>query len=127
MEDESTGLTLDKALRAHQQWKAQLQLDVLNKDTLDVHRIMRDDCCELGKWLLSDGRRLYGPKPEFSNLLARHMDFHHTAGFIAKLINARKSESALSHLGTGSQFAFASMEVSLAIDQLKAAVALDGQ
>jgi methyl-accepting chemotaxis protein len=125
MEDQSTGLTLDRALHAHQQWKAKLKQAITNQEVLDVQTIIRDDCCELGKWLLADGRNRYGSKPEFVNLIDKHVDFHHTAGFVAELINAKSLDSALSHLGSGSQFASASMEVRVAITRLKAAVGSD--
>jgi len=125
MEDQPTGLTLDRALNAHQQWKARLKQAVKNQETLDVVTIARDDCCDLGKWLTTEGRKRYGSRPEFVNLIDTHINFHHTAGVVAELINDKKLESALSHLGGGTQFAHASMDVSLAITRLKAVVGSD--
>ena len=124
-QEQSTGLTLDRALHAHQQWKAKLKQAATNRETIDVLTIVRDDCCELGKWILGEGQRRYGSRPEFVNLIDKHVNFHHTAGFVAELINGEKPDSALSHLGSGSQFASASMDVRVAITRLKAAVALD--
>ncbi len=116
-------ITLEKAVHAHRQWKATLQAAAANQETLDVETIQRDDCCDLGKWLAADGRRLYGSRPEFTNLVNKHSAFHSIAGVVAKFINEGATDAARSHLRGGSQFAFASTEVSVAIALLKAQVA----
>jgi len=116
-------ITLEKAVHAHRQWKATLQAAAANQETLDVETIQRDDCCDLGKWLAADGRRLYGSRPEFTNLVNKHSAFHSIAGVVAKFINEGAKDAARSHLRGGSQFAFASTEVSVAIALLKAQVA----
>jgi hypothetical protein len=115
-------ITLDKAVNAHRQWKATFQAAAANRETLDVETIQRDDCCDLGKWLTSDGRRLYGNRPEFTNLVTKHSAFHSIAGVVAGFINDGAQDAARSHLRGGSQFAFASTEVSVAITLLKAQV-----
>jgi hypothetical protein len=115
-------LTLDKALDAHRQWKATLQAAAANRETLDVEIIKRDDCCDLGKWLASDGRRLYGGRPEFINLVGKHTEFHCIAGVVASFINDGAQDAVRSHLRGGSQFAFASTEVCVAIALLRAQV-----
>ncbi len=115
-------MTLDKAVNAHRQWKTTLQAAAANRETLDVETIQRDDCCDLGKWLASDGRRLYGHRPEFTNLVNKHSAFHSIAGVVAAFINDGVQDAARSHLRGGSQFAFASTEVSVAITLLKAQV-----
>jgi hypothetical protein len=115
-------LTLDKALDAHRQWKATLQTAAANREALDVETIQRDDCCDLGKWLASDGRRLYGSRPEFTNLVGKHTEFHSIAGVVAGFINDGALDAVRSHLRGGSQFAFASTEVSVAIALLRGQV-----
>ena len=115
-------MTLEKAVNAHRQWKATLQAAAANRETLDVETIQRDDCCDLGKWLASDGHRLYGNRPEFTNLVNKHSAFHSIAGVVAGFINDGAQEAARSHLRGGSQFAFASSEVSVAITLLMAQV-----
>jgi hypothetical protein len=122
---EQTGgslITLDKALHAHRQWKATLQTAAVKGETLDAETIKRDDCCDLGKWLADDGRRLYGHRPEFSNLVNKHSEFHSIAGVVAGFVNDGAQDAARSHLRGGSQFAFASAEVSVAIALLRAQV-----
>ena len=118
----SSLITLDKAVNAHRQWKATFQAAAANRETLEVDTIQRDDCCDLGKWLTSDGRRLYGNRPEFTNLVTKHSAFHSIAGVVAGFINDGAQDAARSHLRGGSQFAFASTEVSVAITLLKAQV-----
>ena len=116
-------VTLDNALSAHRQWKTILQTAVNDGKTLDAETIARDDCCDLGRWLYSSGRSLYGGRPEFTNLVNKHREFHSITGVVAGFINARTHGDARAHLRGGSQFAFASMEVSIAIVALKAYVA----
>jgi hypothetical protein len=115
-------LTLDKALNAHRQWKTMLQTAAAKREVLDVETIKRDDCCDLGKWLAADGRRLYGNRPEFTNLVGKHTEFHCIAGVVAGFINEGAQDAVRSHLRGGSQFAFSSTEVSVAITLLKAQV-----
>ena len=114
-----TTLTLDRAYAAHQQWKARLQESVSARATLDVSTIRRDDCCELGKWLHSNGRSTYGHKPEFKNLLTKHASFHLVAGVVAGIINTKQYEEATTMLQDYSLFSTASADVGMAIMALK--------
>jgi hypothetical protein len=115
-------LTLDTALHAHQQWKNRLQNAVKSGDILDVETIGRDDCCDLGKWLHSNGREHYGHAPEFIKLLDEHRNFHTVASIVANIINGRDYEQVKSLLSGSSQFSSASTDVALAILHLKSAV-----
>lgn len=115
-------VTLDSAMQAHHQWKSRLQDAVKAGEVLDVSAIRRDDCCDLGKWLYSNGRVAYGHKPEFINLMERHNVFHLVASVVAKIINGKDYEQAKSMLEGSSQFAAASTDVMLAIVRLKAAI-----
>ncbi len=99
-----------------------LQTAAAKREVLDVETIKRDDCCDLGKWLAADGRRLYGNRPEFTNLVGKHTEFHCIAGVVAGFINEGAQDAVRSHLRGGSQFAFSSTEVSVAITLLKAQV-----
>jgi hypothetical protein len=120
-----TALTLDRAYTAHQQWKTRLQESVTTRATLDIATIKRDDCCELGQWLYSDARRLYGTKPQFKRLLAKHTNFHLVTGVVAKIINAKQYDEATAMLQDFSLFSTASADVCVAIGELKVAVAND--
>lgn len=112
-------VTLDSALQAHQQWKARLQDAVLSGEALDVDLIRRDDCCDLGKWLYTEGRAVYGHTPEFVKLMGMHDDFHLVTSVVARIINGKDYEQAQAMLGGSSQFASASTAVALAIHQLR--------
>lgn len=120
-----TALTLDRAYAAHQQWKTRLQESIAARATLDIATIKRDDCCELGQWLYSDGRKLFGSKPQFMRLLAKHTNFHLVTGVVAKIINAKEYEEATALLQDFSLFSTASADVCVAIGELKVAVASD--
>lgn len=115
-------VTLDSAMHAHNQWKSRLRDAVRAKEVLDVAEIRRDDCCDLGKWLYSNGRVAYGHRPEFTNLLDRHNDFHLVASVVARIINGKDYEQAKAMLVGSSQFASASTDVMVAIMQLKAII-----
>lgn len=117
-----TQLTLDKSLAAHRNWKTRLRDAAVKGEELDEYAIKRDDCCDLGIWLHSSGRALYGHKPEFIDLLDKHKHFHAVAGMVAEIINSGDSEAAQLHLGGSTQFSMASNEVISSIMNLKAAV-----
>lgn len=120
--DTNTQVTLDTALRSHKEWKVQLNEAVKVGAHLDDVTIGRDDCCELGKWLYSEGGRKYGHAPEFAKLLTAHSEFHHVTSIVARLINGKDRESFDSMLNRGSQFTAATTDVTVAIIQLQAAV-----
>jgi hypothetical protein len=119
--EESEGLLvqLDQAIGAHRKWQDEFKKMIAAGEPLEVSTLSKEDCCELGKWLHSDGRKLYGGKPEFVKLLARHDDFHHSADRVAHFMNDREYSQAEKMLGTGSQFAQASMDVEVAIMRLQ--------
>jgi hypothetical protein len=119
----ATHLTLDKAQAAHADWKRRLQSAAKNGVALDVETIGRDDCCDLGQWLYSNGQRLYGHLPEFQRLIGKHSEFHAITGMVASFINENSASDADSMLGGSTQFSYASMDVVLAIQDLKKAVA----
>lgn len=115
-------ITLNRALVAHRNWKTLLREAAAKGESLDAATIKRDDCCDLGRWLQSSGRTLYGHKPEFTDLLKKHNHFHSIAGMVAAIINSGDMEAAQTHLGSNSQYSTASNEVGLSIMVLKAAV-----
>lgn len=116
---------LSRALKAHEQWKLKLQTAVEDGSPLDVALLSRDDCCELGKWLNSEGRYSYGGKPEFVNLVDKHTEFHHVAGTVAGIINSNGAQNLGSLLQSGSQYSFASTDVRFAIMQLQRRVMVE--
>lgn len=119
----NVAVTLDSALYAHQQWKVKLREAVQSGEQLDIETIRRDDCCDLGKWLHSEGRTHFGHSPEFVKLLATHYDFHLITSVVARIINSKDYDQAKAMLEGSSQFASASADVAMAIMRLKAAIA----
>lgn len=117
-----TELTLDRALAAHRNWKVRLREAATKGEELDETTIKRDDCCDLGRWLKSGGRTLYGHKPEFTDLVNKHRQFHSVAGMVAAIINSGESEAAQTQLGSSSQYSMASNEVGASIMVLKVVV-----
>jgi hypothetical protein len=118
----SSALTLKNAVSAHRAWKTKLLAAATCGAKLDVATISRDDCCDLGIWLHSSGRRLYGGRPEFTNLVEKHSSFHAVASEAANVINSKGFEAGKTFLRGGSQFAYSTIEVVVAITLLKAVV-----
>lgn len=112
-------MDLDVAVGAHAQWKTKFRAAIDRKEQLDAATIGKDNCCELGKWLYSEGRQIHGTKPEFTALLEKHKVFHAEAGKVATAINIGKYEDASNMISGGSTFGAASTEVGMAISRLK--------
>jgi methyl-accepting chemotaxis protein len=76
-------MTSKDAITAHVNWKLRIHTLLTGKlpDKLDPQSIARDNVCELGKWLHSDGRNEI-PKAQHAELLAIHADFHKEAARI---------------------------------------------
>ncbi len=113
---------LESAEQWHQQWKDRLRYAIAERECLDPVVIRRDDCCDLGKWLYSDGYKSYWGKPEFQDLLMHHREFHMLAGAISEIINDKQYDLATAYLSNDTQFAHASNEVSQAIRRLETAM-----
>jgi hypothetical protein len=73
---------LKDVLNAHMAWMDRLQsvIDGTSAEVLDVAEISQASECELGKWMDSEGLRLYGKLPEFDALYKEHTKFHLIAG-----------------------------------------------
>jgi hypothetical protein len=113
---------LEQAHRWHQEWKEKLLAAVNEKQTIDADTISRDDCCNLGKWLYSDGQRYSGDKPAFQDLVLHHREFHMLTGAVAEIVNEKQYELAKTYLSNDAQLARSSYEVDEAITRLEAAL-----
>jgi hypothetical protein len=116
---EQVEVCLDQAIDVHRQWREKLKTAVAAGETLDAATLRRSDCCDLGKWLNAQGRNLYGNKPQFVKLLARHNDFHLVASMVANSINDGEYTDMQKVLNGNSQFAQASIDVETAVMTLK--------
>lgn len=112
-------MQLDQAIDVHRKWRENLQAAVAAGEFLDAATLRRSDCCDLGKWLHSQGRRLYGSKPEFVKLMARHNDFHLVASMVANSINDGEYTNLDKVLNGNSEFRQASIDVETAIMKLR--------
>jgi methyl-accepting chemotaxis protein len=102
------GFDFAKAVEAHRAWKVKFRSAIAKKEKLDAATIARDDCCPIGKWLHGDGRARWGTRPAFTDLLAKHRDFHAAAGEVAQAINRGAYAQAEQMIGSGSRFSEAS-------------------
>lgn len=76
-------VTSKDAISAHVNWKLRIHALLTGKlpEKLDPSLITRDNVCELGKWLNSDGKQEI-PSALHAELLAVHADFHREAARI---------------------------------------------
>jgi len=109
----------DTAINAHRQWKVRLRKAIASHDQLDADTICRDDRCPLGQWLHGTGGNRWGSRPLFTDLLARHAEFHDQAGQVARSINAGRYTDAERLIGSGSRFAQVSTEVCAVLTRAK--------
>jgi len=99
------------AIEAHRQWKVKLRKAIAEREHLDADTICRDDQCPLGRWIHGPGGERHGTRRLFTDLLARHADFHRAAGAVARRINSGAMEDAERLISAGSEFARLSNEV----------------
>ena len=115
-------LDFDRAIEAHHQWRVTLRNSIARKLKVDVDRLRRDDCCELGRWLHGPARQSWGSNPAFTRLLQHHRDFHQEAGKIGDLINQSQLREAERLVSPGQAFNKAGLQVVADIVALREAV-----
>lgn len=82
-------------LRAHAEWLAQLREYVYGAGAPDVGILVRDDQCELGRWIYNDAAR-FRHLPEYEAARQAHASFHAEAAEVIRLMQAgRRHEAAL--------------------------------
>jgi methyl-accepting chemotaxis protein len=116
-------MNLDNALQKHIDWKVTFRNAISRQMQMDVENIAKDSCCELGKWLHSEGKVQYGQLSSYETTLTKHAAFHIEAGKIASAINEKKYIEAEAMLLEGTAFLSVSDEVAIAIMRLKIEVA----
>lgn len=81
-EQNLSGLNLRQVLDAHTAWKFRLQqvLDGNSTEEMEVEIVSQDNRCILGKWLYSEGKKLYAHLPEYESIRTAHAEFHLCAG-----------------------------------------------
>lgn len=82
-------------LRAHAEWLAQLREYVYGAGAPDTRILVRDDQCELGRWIYNDAAR-FRSLPEYEAARQAHATFHAEAAEVIRLMQAgRRHEAAL--------------------------------
>lgn len=94
-------MNFSAAIQAHTSWKLRLAAAcaVLSSDKIDVDSLVKDNICELGKWLHGGGRR-FADDPTFDELVAAHAAFHRAAAAIAKMVGLGKKAEAEALINT---------------------------
>lgn len=99
------------AIAAHSAWKARLTNYLKKPDrSLDAKVVAAHDACELGKWLLVDGKRSMDPA-EYANLVAVHGRFHKAAADVIRRADQGRNVTGEVALGGNSEVSVASTEV----------------
>jgi hypothetical protein len=68
---------------------------------------MRDDACEMGKWLRSYQPNL-GEQLLYNTVCSRHTQFHESVGKVVLLANMKQTEDAKREMGLNSAYMKAS-------------------
>ncbi|MEO0003803.1 MAG: hypothetical protein RLZZ22_1495, partial [Pseudomonadota bacterium] len=114
------GIDLNRAIKAHADWKLKFRHAITAREALDASTVSRDDCCSLGEWLHGSGGQRFGQVPVFSDLVRQHADFHRQAGLVAHAINQEEYAQASDMLEAHAPFSRISQVVIHAIRKLKA-------
>jgi hypothetical protein len=116
-------MNFEKAILAHSRWKAQLREFIAGNLTIDVNTVGKDDQCEFGKWLLTEGSH-YASLPAYANLKAKHTMFHRAVAQVASQAKCLSKDAALELLDSPEgEYGRASAECINAIVHLKKSLA----
>lgn len=120
-EEHFHGLNMKEAIDAHVAWKARLaeQISGTGGEKLEIGVVASDDRCTLGKWIHTEGKKMYGGLPEFAELLRQHAQFHLNAGNVLLEAHRNGTEAACKILH-GAEFRHASDTVQLGLVRLYA-------
>jgi aerotaxis receptor len=116
---DSGDINIEEALAAHQQWRINLRNAVTRKLKVDADTLRRDDCCKLGKWIYGGGKARWGSQPVFTQLVQAHKGFHHEAGKVADVINAKRFPEAEAMMASETPFHKAGQQVGSALRALR--------
>ena len=108
---------LDHAVMAHEKWKGNLMQLINGGKSIDRKTASADDKCDLGKWLIGDGKELAN-SDEYLTLQLEHRKFHESVGRVIDLVEHKKLEEAKRDLHEGA-FYLASRDTVNAITMLK--------
>ncbi len=111
--------TLNRAFAQLQNWKLHRLESLAAGVPPDLATIRRDDCCELGRWLHSEGAQIHGSKPEFQELLSKHASFHQVAAVAVGKVMVLPPDEAITMLNGCSVSGTAASNAAMAVLALK--------
>jgi methyl-accepting chemotaxis protein len=104
-------MDFNDAISRHVQWKSRLAAYIARPDhSIDSAKLGREDQCELGRWLIGEGRR-YAKNPEFAKLVDEHRRFHTAAADVVRRADSGQRVTEEVALGAHSEYAKASSDV----------------
>lgn len=82
-----SGLDIDLARAAHENWKLRLQAYLAghSREDFSPDTICLDNRCDLGQWIHGPGQARLGRYPGFTALVRQHRMFHYTASNVVAL------------------------------------------
>lgn len=116
--------SLNQAIAAHGIWKARLMQAIqTGKCEVRAQDAYRDDACAFGKWLHSCSGSPQGQGRDqgahYAAVFDLHRRFHGAAGRVLDLALAGKKDEALKLLGTKSEYATISLQLTREIMEWK--------
>lgn len=104
-------------------WKHRLRdLAENGQVEIDAKTAMRDDACELGKWLRSFRPTIY-EQSHYDAVCFRHTQFHESVGKVAMLANRKQTVDARREMGINSAFSKSSAALTTDIMAWKKSIA----
>lgn len=113
-------MNLQDAITVHMAWRRRLRqfVDGQSGEELASATVRRDDCCDLGRWMIGEGQ-LYARAPAFIAARRAHAEFHAHAGEVVAAVERGDGAAARALLGDSSAFRRASQEVVAALERLR--------
>ncbi|MDH5655046.1 MAG: CZB domain-containing protein [Spirochaetia bacterium] len=108
-------MDLEEQIDKHAEWNVKFRKAIVSEGTLNAEEILKDDACEMGKWIYGEARTKFSHLPGYEDLKKKHAEFHEAAGIIAKLINEKKYAEAKEKMSLGTPFSDAAKNCSTAI------------
>jgi len=127
MPEVSTVLNAKAAIARHIQWKITLQFAITMQEPLSaehVHQILNYRHCAIGRWLDSALTTPMRGRPEYVDLVQKHIEFHHEMKRLSELIAGARFEEAALNIGPLSGFARGSKALATAVMAYDAVAAI---
>jgi hypothetical protein len=115
----------EEAVAVHIAWKSRIRDHVAGRGKpLNASDIDRDDLCDLGGWLMGEGK-VYASLPAWQALREAHQRFHSCAAEVVRRHDAGNTAGVENLLASDGEYFTASSETVVAIGNLRAAIESD--